>query len=83
MYRVGWSARQSLHMWDAHQVTPEAATEAVNDPLAIWEDPDSRSRSGQSVRVVGYSLTERAVLTVILLPKARPFEWAWREWLVG
>lgn len=44
---------------------------------AVWLTPDPASRSGHSVRVVGYSRTANQVLTVILVdpgidPSERP-----------
>ena len=66
---VDWKALPDAadHMFGRHQVTPEQADEAVNDVEAVWFDPDPKSRSGQSVRVIGYSYSARSVLTIILL----------------
>jgi hypothetical protein len=66
---VDWKvlADAADHMFGRHQVTPEQADEAINDVDAIWFDPDPKSRSGRGVRVIGYSHTARAVLTIILL----------------
>jgi hypothetical protein len=54
-------------MWDRHQIAVSAANEAVSDIDAVWFDPDPHSHSGQSVRVIGYSHSRRAVLTIILV----------------
>ena len=54
-------------MWEKHKVSVVDANEAVNDVDAVWFDPDPSSRSGRSVRVIGYSHSSRAVLTVILV----------------
>lgn len=54
-------------MWDGHATTPAEANEAVNDADAFWMDPDPKSTSGKSVRVIGWSRTADAVLTVILV----------------
>jgi len=54
-------------MWDNHKVAAVEADEAVGDVDAIWFDPDPASRSGKSVRVIGYSHSRRAILTVILV----------------
>jgi len=48
-----------------HQVAPQEANEAVSDIDAVWFGPDPTSKSGRSVRVIGYSHSRRAVLTVI------------------
>jgi hypothetical protein len=50
-----------------HGVEPAWADEAVEDDHAVWLTPDPASRSGRSVRVIGYSITAREVLTVILV----------------
>ncbi|MGH3850756.1 MAG: hypothetical protein ACRDR6_22420 [Pseudonocardiaceae bacterium] len=43
------------------------ADEAVRDIDALWFDPDPKSHSGHGVRVIGYSHSRRAVVTVILI----------------
>jgi hypothetical protein len=54
-------------MWDNRKVATVEADEAVNDIDAVWFDPDPASRSNRSVRVIGYSHSRRAILTVILV----------------
>jgi uncharacterized DUF497 family protein len=58
------------HMWDNHKVATAEADEAVQDIDAVWFDPDPASRSHRSVRVIGYSHSRRAILTVILVRRA-------------
>lgn len=41
-------------MWDRHKVTVSEANEALDDVDAVWFDPDPKSKSGQSIRVIGY-----------------------------
>lgn len=48
-------------------MSPAWADEAVEDDHAVWLSPDPASRSGHSVRVIGYSRSASAVLTVILV----------------
>jgi hypothetical protein len=55
-------------MWDSHHITPGQAQEAVEDIDALWIDPDPTSKTGISVRVVGYSHSLREILCVILIP---------------
>ncbi|MEC5152399.1 hypothetical protein [Cryobacterium sp. GrIS_2_6] len=43
------------------------ATEALADVDAQWFDPDPKSTSGNSARVLGYSHTASAVIVVILV----------------
>ena len=52
-------------MMAAHGVHPDCADEALADPSAVVFDPDYNSKSGSSVRTVGYSGKARDVLTVI------------------
>lgn len=63
---VDWT-HGAQHMWDNHKVAVVEADEAVGDVDAVWFDPDPASRSGKSVRVIGYSHSRRAILTVILV----------------
>lgn len=64
------------HMWERHKIAVIEADEAVADIEALWFDPDPHSRSGLGVRVIGYSQTRRAILTVILVPRG-PGEGYW------
>lgn len=55
------------HMWTNHKVSVTEANEALTDVDALWFDPDPTSKSGRSVRVIGYSHSRRAVLSIILV----------------
>ena len=66
MNRIDWSKRAD-YMRERHGVEPNWADEAVNDELAVWLDPDPKSHSGRSVRVIGYSVTRQRILVVILV----------------
>lgn len=66
MLVVDWTYG-AQHMWDNHKVATAEADEAVHDIDAVWFDPDPASRSHRSVRVIGYSHSRRAILTVILV----------------
>ncbi|MBO0840341.1 MAG: hypothetical protein J2O49_05945 [Sciscionella sp.] len=57
-------------MWTNHRVSVDEANEAVADIDTLWFDPDPKSRSGRSARVIGYSHSRRAVLTIILVHHA-------------
>lgn len=59
-------------MWDRHEVTPEQASEALEDPDGGYEYPNRRSQSGQTGRWLGYSTTKSAVLVITLLPRVVP-----------
>jgi len=64
---IDWSKRAG-YIRERHQVESAWADEAVTDPEARWLVPDPASASGVSIRVIGYSGSADAVLTVILLP---------------
>ncbi|HVD02766.1 MAG TPA: transposase [Candidatus Dormibacteraeota bacterium] len=66
MPRLDWSKRAE-YVRSRHGVEPAWADEAVEDDHAVWLTLDPASRSGRSVRVIGYSITAREVLTVILV----------------
>ena len=61
---VDWTHRGEYIIAE-HKVTPEQASEALDDPDAITFRPDYNSKSGDSVRTIGYSIGARRVLTVI------------------
>ena len=52
-------------MRDRHGVEAEWADEALHDPDALRIAPDPSSRSGRSVRTIGYSPSAGCLLTVI------------------
>lgn len=57
------------HMQASHQVTPEEADEA-----------DPHSKSGRSVRVIGYSHSRNKILTVILVHREDGGYWGANGW---
>lgn len=63
-------------MWTKHDVSTLQAGEALADPDALLFDPDPKSKSQASARVIGYSPSAAAVLVVILARRAeRPGHW--------
>jgi uncharacterized DUF497 family protein len=48
-----------------HDVIPEQADEALDDPRAVIFDPDYNTKSGHQVRTIGYSTSAHEVLSVI------------------
>jgi uncharacterized DUF497 family protein len=46
-------------------LTPAQANEALADPSAVTFNPDYNSKSGESVRTIGYSPSAGTILTVI------------------
>ncbi len=58
-----WIHRQA-HL-APHGVTVEQAEEALLDPDRVVFDPDPKSKSGRSVRTIGYSRSAGAGLCVI------------------
>ncbi|TDD64517.1 transposase [Jiangella aurantiaca] len=63
-------------MWDRHQVTVTEANEALADPLAAVLDPDPKSKSGDSIRVIGYCPSRDELLTVIVV-RDPEVTWLW------
>lgn len=63
---MDWSKRAG-YVRSRHGVDPAWAEEAINEDHSLWLTPDPASRSGHSVRVIGYSTSARDVLVVILL----------------
>ena len=63
---MDWSKRAE-YVRSRHGVESAWADEAVEDDHAVWLVPDPASRSGHSARVIGYSISAREVLTVILV----------------
>lgn len=54
-------------MWERHHVTVAQADEALSDADAVWLDPDPKSRSGRSIRVIGHCASRDQILTVMVL----------------
>ncbi|MGO9926138.1 MAG: transposase [Mycobacterium sp.] len=48
-------------------MTPKQADEALDDPNAVTFDPDYNSKSGDSIRTIGYSISAGAVLSVVTI----------------
>lgn len=72
---VDWSHGEP-HMWTEHGITTEQASGALADPDALVFDPDPTSRSGKSIRILGYSPTAQVVLTIILVRREdEPGRW--------
>lgn len=73
--RVDWTHGVD-HMWDNHKVTIAEANEALADTDAVWFDPDPKSRSDRSIRVIGFSPSRRQILTIILV-REPGVDWLW------
>jgi uncharacterized DUF497 family protein len=74
-FEVDWR-HGAEHMRDHHQIPVEEANEALADADALLYDPDPKSRSGDSARVIGYPPTAAAVLVVILVRRDdKPGAW--------
>ena len=72
---VDWT-HGAAHMWERHGVTVAEANGALSDSLALVLDPDPKSKSGKSIRVIGYSESRRALVTVILV-RDPAVSWLW------
>ena len=62
-----------------HGLTPDVADEAFADPNRLVIDPDPSSVSGRSIRVIGWSSSTKALITVIVLP-AEGIIWGVNAW---
>jgi hypothetical protein len=62
---------RSAHYAGAVGVEPAWTVEVVNDPDRLVDKPDPISAHLNSVRVIGYSATARAVVTVLALRDVR------------
>lgn len=67
--RIDWSMRAD-YIRERHHVDPSWADEAINDPDRRWHNPDPSGVSKYGVRVIGYSHSAEAILTVILVDPA-------------
>lgn len=76
---VDWT-HGAAHMWTNHKLAVTEASEAVADIDAVWFDPDPHSKSGQSVRVISYSRSRQAILTVILVHRDDSGYWGANGW---
>jgi len=63
---VDWSERDA-YMFARHGVTTAQAEEALADPERVVINPDYASKTGQSVRIIGYSESLDKVLTIIVV----------------
>jgi len=63
---VDWSERDA-YMFTRHGITTSQAEEALADPERVVINPDYASKSGQSVRIIGYAPSVDAVLTIIVV----------------
>jgi len=61
---VDWSYRAD-YIRERHGIEVEWANEALGDPDALRIAPDPASRSGRSVRTIGYSPQAGCLVTVI------------------
>lgn len=66
---MDWSYRAD-YMRERHGIEVEWANEALEDPDALHIDPDPASRSGRSVRTIGYSTKAGGLITVITVEEA-------------
>jgi hypothetical protein len=68
--RVDWSQR-GAYMKRKHGITAEVADDALGDANRIVIDPDYNSTSGESIRIIGYSILANDIITVIVVEARR------------
>lgn len=57
-------------MAQRHGISPEIANDALADAQRVVIEPDYNSKSGRTVRVIGFSILAGDVITVIALEDA-------------
>lgn len=72
--RIRWSQEAAEHISTrssrypgALDIDPVWATEAINDPDRLVDEPDPNSAHANSVRIVGYSPSAGTVITIVAL----------------
>lgn len=63
--RLDWRHRDDYI--SKHDMTPRWADEAFADPNRLVLDPDPASKSGRTIRVIGWSHSLQKLVTVIVL----------------
>lgn len=63
---VDWPARARQHAAN-HGLTVDSCTEAVTDPDRLVIDPDSKSETGKSFKIIGWSRQAAHHVTVVLI----------------
>lgn len=54
-------------MYERHGITTGEAEEALTDPERVVLEPDYASRSGRSVRIIGWCTSRSQCLTIIAI----------------
>ena len=72
--------RARQHIWARHRILPEWVEEACTDIDRVILDPDPSSRSGRSLRIVGFSPGLGHPITVVAVRRSDRLEVAsaWR-----
>ena len=65
MENLDWS-RRGDYMHASHGISVQVANDALADPDRVVIDPDYNSRTGRSVRIIGYSMLAQGIVTVIV-----------------
>lgn len=78
---VDWSERAD-YIFRRHGVRVDDAKDALADEDSVWLDPDPKSVSGRSIRVIGFSVGSGRIVTVILLHQGAPMRfWGVNAWV--
>jgi uncharacterized DUF497 family protein len=67
-------------MFERHHVTTHQADQALHDPERVVIQPDYASRSGESVRVIGFCPSLGDMLTVIVVVDEGGHEYGASAW---
>src|SRR5437764_12706959 len=73
-----WSGEAAAHIQKrsarypgAADIEPEWTEEVIDEPDALWFEPDPKSKSGLGIRVIGYSVSAGFVITVVAYRRRR------------
>ena len=62
------------HIWQGHRILMDWVREACSDDDRVILDPDPASRSGQSLRIVGFSASFGHPVTVVAIRRRTHIE---------
>jgi len=79
---VDWTYAKA-HVWQRHGLTMDQVQEASDDEGAVLLNPDPKSRSGDSARLIGFCASRREVLVVIVVRKQGGEWWGATAWVAG
>ncbi len=65
--QIDWSGREHKLARTEGTINESWIQEVINDPAALWYNPDPLSKTGMTVRVIGHSITANRVFVVVMI----------------